>query len=103
MSDSEEFIIYNKPKKVVINRDRKIIITTKNEKAKREEQIKKRQQRENILKSKSDKEELLELEGKKFIYPNQQDAADKCIAAYKNGAVAVCLIAQPGTGKTGTT
>ena len=102
MSDSEEFIIYNKPKKVVIKRDKKIILTTKNEKAKREEQIKRRQQRENISKSKSDKEELLELEEKKLIYLNQQDAADKCIEAYKNGAVAVCLIAQPGTGKTGT-
>jgi superfamily II DNA or RNA helicase len=50
----------------------------------------------------SDKEEFLQLEGRCFIYPNQQEAADKCIEAYKNGAVAVCLIAQPGTGKTGT-
>jgi len=66
------------------------------------EEIKKRQQRENILKSIRDKEEYLAFEGKQFIYPNQQDAADKCIEAYKNGAVAVCLIAQPGTGKTGT-
>jgi hypothetical protein len=102
MSDSEITITVNRPRKVIINRDKKISITTKNEKEKRLEEIKKRQQRENILKSKSDKEELLELEGKKFIYPNQQEAADKCIAAFKNGAVAVCLIAQPGTGKTGT-
>ena len=106
MTDSEEFTIQiNKPKKFKIIRDRKIIIKTKTEEEKKLEQIehiKKRQQRENILKSISDREEYLELEGKKFIYPNQQEAANKCIEAYKNGAVAVCLIAQPGTGKTGT-
>jgi hypothetical protein len=103
MSDSEEYIIpANKPKKVIIKRIKKIIITTKTEDEKKREQIKKRQQRENIKKSIRDREEYLELEGKHFIYPNQQEAADKCIEAYKNGAVAVCLIAQPGTGKTGT-
>ena len=101
MSDSEFTITVNKPKKVIIKRDRKISITTKSEKERKLEEIKKRQQRENILKSKSDKEELLELEGKKFIYSNQQEAADKCTAAFKNGILAVCLIAQPGTGKTG--
>ena len=98
----EKEIMANKTKRVIIKRDRKISITSKSEREKKLEEIKKRQQRENILKSKSDKEELLELEGKKFIYPNQQEAADKCITAFKNGAVAVCLIAQPGTGKTGT-
>jgi len=103
MSASEEYIIpANKPKKVIIKRIKKIIITTKTEDEKKREQIKKRQQRENIKKSIRDREEYLELEGKHFIYPNQQEAADKCIEAYKNGAVAVCLIAQPGTGKTGT-
>ena len=103
MSDSEEYIIIpNKPKKVVINKGRKVIKMNKNENEKRLEKIKKRQQRENIKKSILDREEYLELEEKKFIYPNQQEAADKCIEAYKNGAVAVCLIAQPGTGKTGT-
>ena len=66
------------------------------------EEIKKRQQRENVSKFKKDKEELLALDGKLFIYQNQQDAADECIKAYNNGAVAVCLIAQPGIGKTGT-
>ena len=102
MSDSEEITItLNKPKRI-IKRDKKIIKTTKNEKEKKLEAIKKRQQRENILKSIRDKQEYLELEGKQFIYPNQQEAADKCINAFKNGAVAVCLIAQPGTGKTGT-
>jgi len=102
MSDSEEYVIPIKPKKVVINRDKKIIIKPKNENEKKYEEVKKRQQRENILKSKSDREELLALEGKQFIYPNQQKAADECIEAFKNGAVAVCLIAPPGAGKTGT-
>ena len=106
MSDLEEFVIPNKPKKVVvIKRYKKIIIKTKNEEEKKQEvfeKIKKRQQRENVDKSIRDREEYLKIEGKQFIYPNEQDAADKCIKAYKNGAVAVCLIAQPGTGKTGT-
>jgi hypothetical protein len=106
MSDSEEVIIYvNKPKKVVVRRDKKSIKKTKPEeqiKLEQIEKIKRKQQRENITKSIHDREEYLELEGKKFIYQNQQDAANKCIEAYNNGAVAVCLIAQPGTGKTGT-
>jgi len=106
MSESKEYIIpVNGRKKVIIKRDKKIIKTGKTEEEKkleRIEEIKKRQQRENILKSVKDREEYLELEGKKFIYENQQEAANKCIEAYKNGAVAVCLIAQPGTGKTGT-
>jgi hypothetical protein len=99
MSDTEEYIIPVKPKFRIINRDKKVIYTDQEG---RKEKIKKRQERENILKSKKDKEELLAIEEKQFIYPNQQEAADKCIEAYKNGALAVCLIAQPGTGKTGT-
>jgi len=103
MSDSEEYIMpVNKPRKVIVRRDKKIIKTTKNEREKKLEAIKKRQQRENILKSIHDKQEYLEVDGKQLIYPNQQEAANKCIDAFKNGAVAVCLIAQPGTGKTGT-
>lgn len=61
-----------------------------------------RQQRENILKSKRDKEELLDVEGKKLIYPNQQDAAEAVLKKFANGATIVVLIAQPGIGKTGT-
>ena len=108
MSDSEELTIPVKKTKKIIKRDKKIIKTkTEEEKGKediekKKEEIKKRQQRENILKSISDKKEFLQLEGRCFIYRNQQEAADKCIEEYKNGAVAVCLIAQPGTGKTGT-
>ena len=84
MSDSEEYVIPIKPKKIVINRDKKIKKNNKNENEneKKLEEIKKRQQRENILKSIRDKEEFLELEGKQFIYPNQQEAADKCIEAF---------------------
>lgn len=87
----QEIIPANKPK-ITVRRDMKHTkkIKTKTEKEKIE-QIKKRQQRENILKSIRDREEYLELEGKEFIYPNQQDAANKCIEAYKNGAIAVCL------------
>ncbi len=99
MSDSEEEYTIA-PKKVVVRRDKKVL--NKTDKEKEYERIKKRQQRENILKSVRDREEYLELEGKKFIWTNQQEAGDECIEAYKNGAVAVCLIAQPGTGKTGT-
>lgn len=103
MSDSEEVHIpVINQKKCIIRRDRKIKPGDEQNVEQIKEQIKKRQQRENILKSISDRNEYLELEGKKIIYPNQQEAADKCIEAYKNGAVAVCLIAQPGTGKTGT-
>jgi len=113
MSDSEEYTItvngannVNKQKKFIrILRDKKIIKTNKTEEEKNQEQkekLKKRQQRENILKSRRDREEFLELDGKKFIYQNQKDAANKVLEAYKNGAIAVCLIAQPGTGKTGT-
>ena len=64
--------------------------------------LKKRQQRENILKSKKDVEELLEIDGKELIYPNQQKAANEVIQAYREGKLAVCLIAPPGVGKTGT-
>jgi len=67
-----------------------------------EQKILKRQQRENVLKCKKDAEELLALKGKKLTYPNQKKAADEILKAYDEGAVVVVLIAQPGTGKTGT-
>lgn len=68
------------------------------------EEVEKRHQRENILKAVRDRKELLSFEdgNREFIYPNQIEAANLCVQAYKNGATAVCLIAQPGTGKTGT-
>lgn len=40
--------------------------------------------------------------GKKLIYENQQEAANEVIAAYEKGAVWATIVAQPGTGKTGT-
>jgi len=101
MSNSNECITsVNELPQVIINHNRKII--TKTEEEKKIEKVKKRQQRENILKSMSDEEEMLQIKGKKLIYPNQQEAANECIHAYNNGIHAVCLIAQPGTGKTGT-
>jgi hypothetical protein len=72
------------------------------EETKLKERIKKRQQRENILKAVRDREEFLRIDNREFIYCNQRDAGDECIQAYNDGAIAVCLIAQPGTGKTGT-
>lgn len=89
-----------------INRDKpKICVYTKkykDEKEKQRETIKRRQQRENVNKQFKDKEEMLEIDDKKLIYPNQKEAADKCIQAYNDGALLVMLVAQPGTGKTGT-
>jgi hypothetical protein len=82
-----------------INRNReKIIIKTPNY----EQITKRRQQREKIKMEWTHKIELLELNNKKIVYPNQQNAADMVIQAYDQGVLAVCLIAQPGTGKTGT-
>jgi len=40
--------------------------------------------------------------GRSFIYPNQKEAAWKCLAHYEQGKLLVMLVAQPGTGKTGT-
>jgi hypothetical protein len=36
-----------------------------------------------------------------FVYPNQKEAALKCVEAFQSGITQVCLVAQPGTGKTG--
>lgn len=36
-----------------------------------------------------------------FVYPNQKEAALKCVEAFQNGVTQVCMVAQPGTGKTG--
>jgi hypothetical protein len=107
MSDlQEEYSIVPKPqKKIIVKRDRKVVIKSKTEediKNAEKEKMKKRHQRDEILLFVKQKEDEVILEGKKFIYPNQQKAAEECIEAYKNGAIAVCLIAQPGTGKTGT-
>ena len=36
-----------------------------------------------------------------FVYPNQKEAALKCVQAFQSGVTHVGLVAQPGTGKTG--
>ena len=98
----KKFKINSNIKKILKSKTEEEPKTEEEEKLEQKVKIKKRQQRENILKSKKDQEELLEVEDKKFIYPNQQEAANKCLEAYENGAITVCLIAQPGIGKTGT-
>jgi hypothetical protein len=40
--------------------------------------------------------------GKKLVYDNQKEAAIECWNEFEGGAYVVLLIAQPGTGKTGT-
>jgi hypothetical protein len=46
-------------------------------------------------------DELLE-NGRQLVYENQEEAAFQCFEHFKNGAQVVSLVAQPGTGKTGT-
>lgn len=40
--------------------------------------------------------------GRQLVYANQEEAAFQCFEHFKNGAQVVILVAQPGTGKTGT-
>lgn len=40
--------------------------------------------------------------GKRLVYPNQSTAANECLIAFIEGKLVVVLVAQPGTGKTGT-
>jgi hypothetical protein len=82
-----------------INKNRrKVVIKTHNY----EQEIKRRFQRKRIKLEMDEETELLECKSKKIVYSNQQEAANKVIQAYDEGVLAVCLIAQPGTGKTGT-
>jgi hypothetical protein len=65
--------------------------------------LKKTQQREEIAYQVRHKQERLALEGKQLIYQNQKEAATEIVDALINkGYSHVCLVAQPGTGKTGT-
>jgi hypothetical protein len=100
-SKQDTFIIKKKINRV---KPKKCVYTKKykDEKEKQKEIIKRRQQRENVMKQFKDKEEMLVIDNKKLIYPNQKEAADKCVEAYNQGALLVTLVAQPGTGKTGT-
>ena len=101
MDSNEEYVIIKK-----INKDRpkKIIYTKRfdNERERLKHVLKMRQQRENVNKEIRDKEEILEIYDKQLTYDNQKQAAIECKQAFDNGAIAVCLVAQPGTGKTGT-
>jgi len=58
-------------------------------------------QRANISNAYRQKNELLQLEGRRVTYDNQQEAALKIIQHYMSGKLAVVLVAQPGAGKTG--
>jgi len=60
------------------------------------------QQRETINREFAHKEEWARRSNKQIIYPNQREAAVKCVTAFCEGKTHVCLVAQPGTGKTGT-
>ena len=61
-----------------------------------------RQQRERIQLEYQHQVENAEAQGKKIVYNNQKEAAMECIRHFQNGKLLVLLIAQPGTGKTGT-
>lgn len=59
-------------------------------------------QRENIALEVKHKIKDLERVGKKITYDNQIEAALEILTHYINGKYSITLIAQPGTGKTGT-
>jgi hypothetical protein len=93
-----EPVIVSKPR---INRNReKIIIKTPN--YEHEQETNRRHQREKINLYWNQEIEKLAHKGKQIVYENQQEAANRVIQAYDEGVLAVCLIAQPGTVKTGT-
>jgi len=64
--------------------------------------MKLRQQREKIQLDYKHECERQEIEGKNFIYDNQKEAAFEAITHFTNGKKLVLIVAQPGTGKTGT-
>ena len=99
---SDEYVFVKK--KINREKPKRCVYTKKykDEKEKQRETIKRRQQRENVNKQFKDKQEMLAIDDKKLIYPNQQEAANKCVQEFNDGAVVVVLFAQPGTGKTGT-
>lgn len=66
------------------------------------EQILLKHQRERVKQEYTQANELAEMEGKMLVYPNQKDAAQECLQHFDNGVLLVMIIAQPGTGKTGT-
>jgi hypothetical protein len=59
-------------------------------------------QREKVHLEYKQQAEKAEESGKLLVYPNQKEAAMECISHFQSGKLLVLLIAQPGTGKTGT-
>ena len=66
------------------------------------EQRELKHQRETIELQYRQRQEDSEAEGKLLVYPNQREAACECLYHYETGKMLVLLVAQPGTGKTGT-
>ena len=65
------------------------------------EELRRTHQRANISTAYTQRNELLALEGRRLVYDNQKEAALKIMEDYRNGKLAVILVAQPGAGKTG--
>jgi hypothetical protein len=63
--------------------------------------LKLEQQREKINMEYKHCEQMLRIENKQLVYPNQKEAVNEIILHYSNGKYAVSLVAQPGVGKTG--
>jgi hypothetical protein len=65
-------------------------------------QLELRHQRERVSLQYRQLQEVAQDEGKMLVYPNQAEAAWKCMQYFALGKLLVMLIAQPGVGKTGT-
>jgi hypothetical protein len=63
--------------------------------------LKLEQQREKINMEYNHREQMLRIENKQLVYPNQKEAVFKIMEHFSNGKQAVSLVAQPGVGKTG--
>jgi len=61
-----------------------------------------RRQREKLSLEYQHAKEIAEEKGQSLIYDNQKEAACEIIRKFEQGTLLVLLIAQPGTGKTGT-
>lgn len=59
-------------------------------------------QRNRVCFDYNEQEEIEKEKGLQLVYPNQKEAACECLTHFEQGKMLVMLIAQPGTGKTGT-
>ena len=59
-------------------------------------------QRERICMDYRQEEEKEFEKGRKLVYDNQKEAACECLSHFDTGKLLVMLVAQPGTGKTGS-